>query len=90
MKQLTECRSRLSEERAWELIWLATGLIAPSQLLTKDLVQFLKTRQHPVAADSYNRLQKTLRSVPHIQPLNDLRKTLRGGSCFVCPALSWL
>ncbi|XP_059483343.1 myosin-VIIa [Neocloeon triangulifer] len=62
MRQLTDNRHRLSEERGWELMWLATGLFACSQRLLKELTLFLRTRRHPIAQDSLQRLQKTLRN----------------------------
>ncbi|CAG0896206.1 unnamed protein product [Cyprideis torosa] len=62
MKQLTENRTPWVEERGWELIWLACGLFACSQQLLKELTLFLRTRRHPIALDSLQRLQKTLRN----------------------------
>lgn len=62
MKQLTENNIQSSEERGWDLMWLATGLLAPSTNLLKELQEFLKTRPHPVAKDSLQRLQKTIKN----------------------------
>ncbi|GBP20574.1 Myosin-VIIa [Eumeta japonica] len=62
MKQLTDNRSRMSEERGWELMWLATGLFTCSQGLLRELTLFLRTRRYPIAQDSLQRLQKTLRN----------------------------
>jgi len=63
MKQLTENPVRPSEDRGWELMWLATGLFNCSQLLLNDLTHFLSSRQrvHPVAVDCMKRLLKTAR-----------------------------
>ncbi|XP_050685505.1 myosin-VIIa-like isoform X2 [Leptidea sinapis] len=61
MKQLTNNRIQLSEERGWELMWLATGVFACSQTLMKELVDFLKTRPHPIAKECLKRVFKIQR-----------------------------
>ncbi|KAK5978240.1 hypothetical protein GCK32_007754, partial [Trichostrongylus colubriformis] len=58
LRQLTLNPSMLSEERGWELVWLATGLFAPSTSLLKEVVQFLKSRHHSIAHDSLIRILK--------------------------------
>ncbi|XP_055346543.1 myosin-VIIa-like [Paramacrobiotus metropolitanus] len=60
LKQLTDNRSRVGEERGWELLWLVTGLFAPSENLLKECMAILRSRQrHQIALDCINRLQKT-------------------------------
>uniref|UniRef100_A0A182W6G5 Myosin motor domain-containing protein n=1 Tax=Anopheles minimus TaxID=112268 RepID=A0A182W6G5_9DIPT len=61
MRQLTENKIQISEERGWDLLWLATGVMLPSQSLQKELFMFLRTRKHPIAVDCLQRLQKTIK-----------------------------
>lgn len=68
MKQLTDNRIQISEERGWELMWLATGVMLPSPPLLKELLEFLKTRKNDLAVESLNRLQKTMRYGERMHP----------------------
>lgn len=68
MRQLTFNRLSLSEERGWDLMYLATGLFACSASLMPDLQKFLKSRTHPVAEPCLQRLQKTQRVGPRKFP----------------------
>ncbi|XP_018330659.1 myosin-VIIa-like [Agrilus planipennis] len=59
MKQLTYNRLSRSEEKGWELLYLATGLFICSTSLMIELQKFLKTRIHPLAQPCLQRLQRT-------------------------------
>ncbi|XP_058816281.1 myosin-VIIa-like [Topomyia yanbarensis] len=61
MRQLTDNQIQVSEERGWDLLWLATGVMLPSQQLMKELFEFLKTRKHPIAAECLQRIHKSLK-----------------------------
>ena len=62
IKQLTDNKFRTSEERGWELLWLATGLFPCSTTLQKEVNLFLrdKVQRTPFAADCQQRLCKTI------------------------------
>lgn len=68
MKQLTENRSTVSEERGWELMYLATGVMVPTSLLLKEVTEFLRTRTHILAEISLARLQKNLKGTRRMYP----------------------
>lgn len=79
MKQLTENSIAVSEERGWDLLWLATGLVAPTQAVLKELLEFLKTRPHPVAKECLQRLQKIIKNgnrkyPPYIVEVESIRQ----------------
>lgn len=59
IRQLTFNRLALSEDRGWELMYLITGLYAPSARLYEELQKFLKSRTHPFVEYCLQRLQKS-------------------------------
>ena len=61
MRQLTNNQIRLSEERGWELLWLATGIMTCSSNLHKEILLFLTTRTSLLAADCLNRLDRAMK-----------------------------
>uniref|UniRef100_A0AAZ3SL99 Myosin VIIAa n=1 Tax=Oncorhynchus tshawytscha TaxID=74940 RepID=A0AAZ3SL99_ONCTS len=63
LKQLTDNHVKYSEEKGWELLWLCTGLLPPSNMLLPHVQRFLQSRKHhPLAQDCMTRLQKALRN----------------------------
>ncbi|XP_072303122.1 unconventional myosin-VIIa-like [Eucyclogobius newberryi] len=63
LKQLTDNHVTCSEEKAWELLWLCTGLFPPSNTLLPHVQKFLQAKKHcPLAPDCMQRLQKALRN----------------------------
>jgi len=64
IKQLTENKTRISEERGWELMWLMTGSFACSTTLLKEVNTFfrIKTARQTLATECMNRLAKTIRN----------------------------
>ncbi len=52
---------RASENRGWELLWLATGVIVPSERIMHKLVSFLHKSAHLLASQCYVRLHHTKR-----------------------------
>lgn len=60
MKQLTDNPGNYSEERGWDLLYLASGVTYPSTMVMKELQEFLRTRTHTLAAESLKRVKRTL------------------------------
>ncbi|XP_062521649.1 myosin-VIIa-like [Corticium candelabrum] len=63
IKQLTDNKIKMSEERGWELLWLATGSFACSSVLQKEVNMFFRSKaaRQPLAADCQTRLARTVR-----------------------------
>ncbi|XP_063977015.1 myosin-VIIa-like isoform X2 [Diachasmimorpha longicaudata] len=61
IRQLTENKIRLSEERGWELMWLATGVMSCSTNVQKEVEMFLRASRTPIAVDCLNRLKRTVK-----------------------------
>ena len=53
MKQITDNNNQHSEQRGWELLWLATGLFPASKNLIKDLTLFQKSRKVRITRMDY-------------------------------------
>ncbi|KAF5288574.1 hypothetical protein FQA39_LY15353 [Lamprigera yunnana] len=68
MKQLTFNRLSRSEERGWELMYLATGLFVGSASIMVELNKFLKSRMHPFVEPCLKRIQKTQKLGPRKHP----------------------
>ncbi|KAK9402614.1 unconventional myosin-VIIa-like [Crotalus adamanteus] len=63
LKQLTDNHVKYSEEKGWELLWLCSGLFAPSNVLLLHVQRFVQSRRHhSLAPDCLQRLQKALRN----------------------------
>ncbi|KAL5971614.1 Myosin-VIIa [Taenia solium] len=60
MNQLTDNPKRTSENRGLELMWLATGIMVPSERVMDKLVRFLLRSPHQLASQCYTRLHHTL------------------------------
>lgn len=58
IKQITFNKSAVSLDRGWELMYLVTGLFAPSPLLYEEFLNFLASSTHPFVEHCWQRLQK--------------------------------
>ncbi|CAL8085899.1 unnamed protein product [Calicophoron daubneyi] len=75
IKQLTKNPNRRSIKKGWELMWLATGLAAPSAPLLKELEAVLLTTQYELGRLCYIRLQKTKSQGQRRYPPHELEVT---------------
>ncbi|XP_055007885.1 unconventional myosin-VIIa-like isoform X2 [Boleophthalmus pectinirostris] len=69
MKQMTSNNNRLSMTRGWQLLWLCTGLFAPSPSLMVHAKRFLESRpRDPLSPECQQRLQGILSKPPRKLP----------------------
>lgn len=69
MKQMTSNSNRLSLSRGWQLMWLCTGLFAPSPILMRHCKHFLESRpREPLSAVCQQRLQGMISKNPRKLP----------------------
>ncbi|XP_068143632.1 LOW QUALITY PROTEIN: myosin-VIIa [Drosophila tropicalis] len=71
MKQLIDNPTVESEQRGWDLLYLATGLMAPSVFIMRELIILLRLRSDALADACLKRLKKTLqhgqrKQAPHL------------------------
>nr|VZI01217.1 unnamed protein product [Spirometra erinaceieuropaei] len=79
MNQLTKNPNRQSEDRGWELLWLASGVMIPSDRLLNKLICFLHRSSHTMAPQCYIRLHHTKsrgnrKKPPHPMELTAVRE----------------
>ncbi|XP_033838555.1 unconventional myosin-VIIa-like [Periophthalmus magnuspinnatus] len=69
MKQMTSNNNRLSMSRGWQLMWLCTGLFAPSSSLMVYTKRFLESRPtDPLSPVCQHRLQGMISKPPRKLP----------------------
>ncbi|KAH8271071.1 hypothetical protein KR018_006777, partial [Drosophila ironensis] len=71
MKQLSDNPSAESEKRGWDLLYLATGLVAPSVLVMRELIIMLRMRADALADACLKRMKRSLaqgqrKQAPHL------------------------
>lgn len=79
MKQLTGNTHDESEQRGWDLLYLATGIMAPSVLIMRELVLMLRLRADALADACLKRLKRTLqhgqrKQAPHLIEVEGIQK----------------
>ncbi|XP_062120932.1 myosin-VIIa isoform X2 [Drosophila sulfurigaster albostrigata] len=68
MKQLTGNTNVESEQRGWDLLYLATGIMVPSVLIMRELILLLRLRADALADACLKRLKRSLQHGQRKQP----------------------